>query len=136
MMNIKKSYYYFFYKFYKLGERSPSSLPSNYTAAVAIIVLEVIFLGALKFYYIEFIDQNSTFQFFALQTFIPLGVVLCLNYFAFLNGVGWKKYVIEFDRWPREKNAVGTWIVVGITIFILVNMAIAIHVMSQITGIH
>jgi len=135
-MNIKKAYYYLFYKFYKFGERSPSSLPSDYTAILAISVLEVLFLGALKFYYIEFIDQNNSFEFFSFQTLVPLIAVLLLNYFAFFKNDRWKEYVNEFNQWPRKRNIIGTWIVIGIVVFIIVNMVVAIHIMGQITGIN
>lgn len=135
-MNIKKAYYYFFYKFYKFGEWSPSTLPSNYTAAVAIGVLEVFFWLALKFYYIEFVDPNSPFQLLALQTLIPLATIITVNCTAFLYTEGWKKYVSEFDQWPRSKNIIGTWVVTGIVAFIIANVIVAIHIMAQITGIH
>lgn len=135
-MSIKKAYYYFFYKFYKFGERSPSTLPSNYTAAVAISVLEVLFWGALEFYYIEFVDPNSPFQLLALQTLIPLGIIFVVNSTAFLFTGGWKKYVGEFDQWPRSKNITGTWVVVGIVLFIIVNIIVAVNIMSQVRGRH
>ena len=135
-MSIKKAYYYFFYKFYKFGERSLSTLPSNYTAAVAIGVLEVLFWLALKFFYIEFVDQNNSYQLLALQTLIPLGIIITVNCTAFLFTAGWKKYVSEFDQWPRSKNIIGTWVVAGIVLFIIVNIIVAVNVMSQVGGMH
>ena len=135
-MNIKKAYYYLFYKLYKFGEASPSSFPSDFTATFAIVVFEVLFFIALKFYYIEFIDRGNTFVFVSFQTLGPLGAVLLVNYFAFINNDRWKEYVNEFDQWPRNRNIIGTWIVIGIIAFIIVNLVVAFNTMGQITGIH
>lgn len=135
MINIKRGYYYIFYKFYKFGELSPSSFPSDFTATFAIAVLEVLFLIALKFYYIEFIDLRNTFVFASFQTIFPLVLVFLINYFAFLNNDKWKVYVNEFNQWPKERNLIGTWIVAGIVIFIIVNLFVAFSIMSKITGI-
>lgn len=135
-MTIKKAYYYLFYKLYKFGESSPSSFPSNFTATFAIAVFEVLFLITLKFYYIEFIDQSNSFVFLSVETLVPLITVFLVNYFAFLNNDRWKEYVNEFDQWPRNRNIIGTWIVIGIIAFIIVNLAVAFHIMGEITGIH
>ncbi len=135
-MNIKKGYYYVFYKFYKFGEWSPSDFPSDFTATFAITVLEVLFLGTLKFYYIEFVDRNDPFVLISFQTIVPLVIVVLVNYFAFINNDRWKKYVTEFDQWPRNKNLIGTYVVIGILVFIIVNLIIAINIMGQVTGIH
>jgi len=90
---------------------------------------------ALKFYYIEFIDRNNTFVLASFQTILPLVIVFLVNYFAFLNNDKWKVYVNEFSQWPRERNLIGTWIVAGIVIFIIVNLFVAFSIMSKITGI-
>ena len=135
MINIKRGYYYIFYKFYKFGELSPSSFPSDFTATLAITVLEVLFLIAVKFYYIEFIDSSNTFVFASFQTILPLATVLLVNCFAFLKNDKWKVYVNEFNQLPRKRNLIGTWIVAGIVIFIIVNLIVAINIMSKVTGI-
>ena len=135
-MKIKKAYYYLFYKFYKFGEWSPSVFPSDFTAAFAIACLEVLFLISLKFYYIEFIDLNDTFTFVSFQTLIPLAAVFLVNYFAFFNNTNWKKYIIEFDRLPKNKNLIGTLIILVIVAVIIGSLAFAFHIMGQITGIN
>jgi len=135
-MNIKKAYYYLFYKFYKFGEASPSIFPSDFTAVVAIVFLQVLFLGSLKFYYIEFFDRNDTLTFASLQTLIPLAAVILINYFAFFNNENWKAYVHEFDELPKSKNLIGTWIVIGIVALSIGNVVLAVHIMGEITGIN
>ena len=135
-MAIKRYYYYLFYKFYKFGEWSPSSFPSDWTATVAILALEIGFLISLKVYYFDFFNRNDDWNPFSLQTIIPFAGILLLNYLAFLINDKWKTYVNEFEQLPESKNLTGTWIVVGISIFVIVNIVVAFHIMGQITGVH
>ncbi len=134
-MNVKKAYYYLFYKLYKFGEWSPSIFQSDFTATFAIVCLEVLFLGSLKFYYFNFVDHNDTFVLISFQTIIPLTAIILINYFAFINDNTWKKYVKEFDRLPKKKNLIGTWLIIGIILFVIVNFALAVHIMGRINGI-
>lgn len=134
-MNIKKAYYYLFYKFYKFGEASPSTYPSDFTATFAIVCLELIFLISVKFYYSEFFDPNDDFTFVSFQTLIPFIAVILINYFAFINNENWKTYVDQFDKLPKRKNLIGTWIVVGIVVFVIGSLALACHIMGEMTGI-
>jgi hypothetical protein len=134
-MKIKSAYYYLFYKFYKFGEWSPSIFPSDFTATFAIACLEVMFLISIKFYYIEFFNRRSTFTFSSVQTLIPLIAVFLINYFAFLNDKSWKTYVKKFDKLPKNKDLMGTCLVILIVAFVIGNLALAFHIMGQVTGI-
>ncbi|WDF55240.1 hypothetical protein [Mucilaginibacter sp. KACC 22063] len=133
---MKRAYYYLFYKFYKFGEWSPSIFPSDFTAAFSISCLEVLFLISLKFYYIEFIDQEDAFTFFSFQTLISLLVVFLINYFAFIHNSNWKKYIREFDKMQPNINLAGTFLVIALIAFVIGSLALAFHIMEQITGIH
>lgn len=135
-MNFKKGYYYLFYKFYKFGEWSPSSFSSDFTAALVISVLEVFLLISLKFYYIELFNQDDEFKLVTFQTLAPLLSVILINYFAFIHDLKWKKYVTQFDKLPKNRNLLGTWITIFIVLFIIGNLAYAFHIMSVITGIN
>lgn len=136
LMNFKKGYYYLFYKFYKFGEWSPSSFSSDFTAALAISVLEVFLLISLKFYYIEFFNQDDEFKFVTFQTLAPLLSVILINYFAFIHDYKWEKYVTQFDKLPKNRNLSGTWITIFLVILIIGNLAYAFHMMSIVTGIN
>ena len=131
MIKIKKAYFYLFYKFYKFGARS-GPFSDDFSAGMLIVILEVLILGILKFYYIGFIDQNDTIKPFSLETIVPLLTVFFVNYFAFVNNDKWKEYIKEFDKIPRYKNIIGTWIVIMIVAFILVNVVISFNIMGQI----
>lgn len=131
-MNIKKGYYYLFYKFYKFGEASPSIFPSDFTAAFAISSLEMLFLGSLEFYSTNFWGRNGDLKLASFHVIIPVASVVLINYFAFINNTKWKKYVRDFDKLPAKKNTIGTWIVIGVIAFVLVNLAFSIHLMNQI----
>lgn len=135
-MNIKKGYYYLFYKFYKFSEASPSLFPSDFVATLIIASLEVLLLISLKFYYIEFFDPNDTFTFTSFETLVPLSIVFLVNYFAFLNNDNWKSYIDKFDKLPKKKNLIGTWIAVAIVVLSIGSLALAFHIMGQITGIN
>jgi hypothetical protein len=132
-MTIKKAYYYFFYKFYKFGEASPSIFPSDFTAAFAISILEVLFLASFKFYSTEFLGRHGDLRFVSFQVIVPLSTIFLLNYFAFINNTVWKKYIHEFDHLPSSKNNLGTWIVIAITVFVIINFSLSTYLMRQIS---
>ena len=132
MMIIKKAYFYLFYKFYKFGEWSPSVFPSDWTAAMAIAILEMLFIASLKFYYIEYIDPKNELT--PLQVIVVGIVVFLVNTIAFVIKDNWKHYIKDFDKLPRYKNIIGTWVVILIVVFILVNAGISFKTMSEIAA--
>lgn len=129
-MNIKEVYFYLFYKFYKFGEWSPSVFPSDWTAALAIDILELLLIASLKFYYIEYVDPSNELT--PIQVIIVAIVVFVLNSIIFTMNDKWKSYVKKFDKLPRYKNIIGTWVVILIVAFILINVAISFNTMGQI----
>jgi len=130
-----KAYYYLFYKFYRFGELSPSSFPSDFTSTFAITVLETILIFSLNFFYIDFVNKDYVLT-FNLQTIAPLVVVFIVNYLAFIRSDKWKDYNKEFEQLPTDVNNRGTAIVMGVVLVIITSMWYSIHVMSVITGIH
>ena len=129
---IKKAYFYLFYKFYKFGEWSPSVFPSDWTAATAIAILEMLFIASLKFYYIEYIDPKNELT--PLQVIVVGIVVFLVNTIAFIIKDDWKHYIKEFEKLPRYKNIIGTWVMIIIVAFILVNVSISFKAMSEIAA--
>lgn len=132
MMMIKKAYFYLFYKFYKFGEWSPSIFPSDWTAATAIAILEMVFVVSLKFYYIEYIDPKNELT--PLQMIVLGIIVFLVNTSAFIMNDSWKHYIKEFNTLPRYKNIIGTWVVIIIVAFILVSAGISFKRMSEIAA--
>lgn len=131
-MDIKRAYYYLFYKYYKFGEASPSIFPSDFTATIAISVLEILFLASFKFYSTYFFGRSGNLKFMSFQVIIPLATIFVINYLAFINNTAWKKYVREFDNISTAKNTVGTWIIIGISAAIIFNFSLSVYVMNQI----
>lgn len=129
---IKKAYFYLFYKFYKFGEWSPSIFPSDWSAALAIDLLEMVFIASLKFYYIEYIDPKNELT--PLQVIVATIAIFLTNSIVFMINDNWKHYVMEFDKLPRYKNIIGTWVVILIVAFILVNAGISFKAMSVIAA--
>lgn len=134
-MSIKRKYYYLFYKLYKFGEASPSTFSSDFTAGAVICILEISILASLLFYATPFLGRGNL-KFISFPVLTPLVLIFVVNYFAFIHNTVWKKYVKEFDRLPPKKNAEGTWIVVGVIVLIIVNLAFSGHIMSQIPISH
>ncbi|QKJ31280.1 hypothetical protein HQ865_16445 [Mucilaginibacter mali] len=131
-MNLKKAYYYLFYKFYKFGEASPSLFPNDLTAAFAIDWLEALLLASIGFYLMPLTGRNGHLSVFSFQVLLPLLVIFLINHFAFIHDKRWKKYIDEFDRFPQKKNNKGTWFVIGIIAFIIINFGFSVYVMKQV----
>jgi hypothetical protein len=126
-MDIKKSYYYFFYKFYKLGDMSFSIFSSDFVALVIIIWLEMIFVGSFVFYYRDFINPNLHIELMTAQVLIPIGIIVLINVYAFItNDTKWKTYFKEFNKFSVKQNDNGTLVVAGIVIIVIANFLVSV----------
>ncbi len=135
-MTIKKAYYYIFYKFLRLFEAfEQTKWLSDFKAGLVLYSLEIFFLISLKVYYIDFFNRNEEFEANSVQTIIPFISLLLVNYFAFLYNDKWKSYVEEFDNWPVKRNIIGTWVIVGIVAFVMINLILSFYIMSQIFAV-
>lgn len=132
MMIIKKAYFYLFYKFYKFTEWANTVFPHDMAAAAAIAILEVLLIVSLKFYYIEYVDSKNELT--PLQMILAGVVIVLTNTFTFIIDDKWKHYIKEFDKLPRYKNIIGTWVVILIVALILVNAVISFKAMSEIAA--
>ncbi len=131
-MKIKRAYYYLFYKFYKLGELAQPPFLSDWKAGIAVIALEIWVLLSVGVYYAVVTKTVIELKISMPIIFIPLALVIILNYFAFVHTDIWKKYVKEFDRLPKHKNKLGNWIVLGVVLFIIGNLIFSFYLMSQV----
>jgi len=123
-MNLIKAYYYLFYKFYNLAKSSPTMFSYDFVAAVTIGFLEIMFLTSLKFYYSEIFNRFETLQFVSFEVLIPLSIIVVVKYFAFIHNENWKIYFKEFDKYSEEQNDNGSLIVIGIVLFVIINLII------------
>ncbi|KIA92746.1 hypothetical protein OC25_15230 [Pedobacter kyungheensis] len=135
MMKIKKAYYYLFYKFYKFGEWSPSVFPSDLTATLAIIFLELSTWASFKIYY-KFFHRGYYVDFFSFQELIPLICIILINYFAFVHDQTWKKYFKKFEGLSKEQNSKGTFRVALIIFILLINFSFSLYVIGRINGFY
>jgi hypothetical protein len=132
MMMIKKAYFYLFYKFYRFTDWAHTVFPHDMAATAAIAILEMVFIVSLKFYYIEYINPKNELT--PLQMIVLGIVVFLVNTIAFIMNDNWKHYFKEFDKLPRYKNIIGTWVVILIVAFILVSAGISFKAMSEIAA--
>lgn len=131
---IKKSYYYFFYKVFKsieyTSDLSGGKFFSAFKASIVLIALEFWLTIAILNYYNIFIDRHVHFP----KSYY-VGIALFFSFLSYItidyNDV-WKYYNRKFDKLPKQKNKIGSWIVFLIIIFIITFFIYSIYLMSQI----
>ena len=132
-MIIKKAYYYLFYKLYRFYESSPSVWWSEWKALLTILILEIWFLMSFGIYYQVITKKDllpdNIFKYLGIALIIFLGII---NYYVFDYNDRWKRYVSEFNKWPRNKNRIGTFIVWLFILIIIGNLIYSYYLMSKI----
>ncbi|WP_284462187.1 hypothetical protein [Chryseobacterium sp.] len=135
MINIKKTYYYFFYKIYKSIEYTSTLVGGNFLTdfktGLVILTLELWFLGSFLNYYSIIYDIKLNITAKSPILLIPLFLICILNYFSFIHTDIWKKYNNEFDNLPISKNKKGSFIVWSIVIFIVLNFFISAYLLQR-----
>lgn len=134
MKKIKKYYYYFYYKWYRLIEYTSTELGgafwTDFKAGIAIIALQIWFIVSLFNYYNIFIDRYINFS---KNTYITIGLIIAfLNTLSLSFVIFWKEYFKSFDELPQKVNKKGSWIVFGISAFIVLNLVFSFYLMMQI----
>jgi hypothetical protein len=135
MKKLKRAYYYFFYKIYKsiiyTSELVGGEFWSDFKAGIALLALELWFLGSIVNYYS--IISNIKFSIGNIYSIliVPLILLSILNYFAFIHTDVWKEYNEKFDRLPKEKNKKGSIIVWMIAIFITINFLVSAYLLQK-----
>ena len=127
-----KAYYYLFYKLYKFSEAAPSRWMSDWKAELSIDVLWIFFIFSCLAYYTIYTKQLVDLGSSSLLVMIYITIIALPNYFIFHHKDKWKHYVNEFDKWPKNKNRIGTLIVWGVIILIILNFFYAFYLKSQI----
>ncbi|GAA5102635.1 hypothetical protein GCM10023210_43830 [Chryseobacterium ginsengisoli] len=133
---IKKAYYYLFYKIYKsieyTSEEFGGAFLTDFKTGLVIGALEIWLLFSIGNYYSIITKKNAELSLTMPIVYIPLVILLILNYFSFIHNDIWKEYNRKFDQLPKKKNIIGTWIVVGVIVFIIANLIYSFYLMSQI----
>ncbi len=133
---IRKAYYYLFYKIYKsieyTSEEFGGAFWTDFKTGLVIAALEIWLLLSIGNYYSIITKKNADLSLTMPIVYIPLLLLLILNYFSFMHNDKWKEYNRQFDKLSKKKNIVGTWIVVGVVVFIIANLIYSFYLMSQI----
>jgi hypothetical protein len=115
-----------------MSEAAPSRWWSEWKASLALDALIGFFIFSLFIYYAVFIDPFTNIG-GKTETIIVMGVLILLpNYFIFHHRDQWKEIVVEFDKMPKKKNRIGSWIVFGIFLFVISNLIFSFYLMSRI----
>jgi hypothetical protein len=130
-MRLKNAYYYFFYKLYKFSENSPSRWISDWKAELAIDVLWIFIGLSCMVYYTVFTQRVINVGSGKSVVILYIICVALPNYFIFHHRGQWKKIIYEFDKLPKRINRIGSWIVVGIIILVIVNLVFSFYLMSR-----
>lgn len=127
-MSFKEMYYYVFYKFYKFFEAFKTTRWLTDTkSGIVLGVLEVFVLFSLINYYDLLVGQQKDLDIKSVEIFLPLLIIVLIKWFFFIKDDTWKDYVLEFDKWPKEKNRKGTWIVAGVILTIMANFIFSLY---------
>lgn len=128
---MKRAYYYLFYKFYKLWDNiSFPKFWSDWKAGISIIFIEILCIYTIVIYYNIFV--NRYFELKKTPMIIVTMIICATNYMLFVHTDAWKEYVKEFDKLPKRTNRIGSWIVFGIVLFIIINLVFSFYLMSRI----
>ena len=137
-MSIETAYYYLFYKLYKFYDVDPelwwsANWGTSWKAGLSIIVLQIWLLVSFDNYYSVYTKKDLIPDHlvtpFAVTTVL---ILITINYFILEHKCRWRKYFVEFERLPREKNNIGSVIVWLIVLFIIGNLIFSFYLFSQI----
>ena len=124
-MNIKKAYYYFYYKLYNFFILFGEDFLNKYKPVIFIIFLEILLLFAFSNWYSILArgwdNEDHTILYFAIGIFISL-----FNSAFYLHGDKYKKHFIEFENYSKQKKILAGWIT-----FIIITMVFAAYIFSD-----
>lgn len=131
-MNIKKAYYFSFYKLYKSFEASPSRFWSEWKASLLMDILVCCIIITIGLIYTVITKKNFIIFESNLYTWIMIITIALSNYFIFNHDDKWKDIVTEFNHLPKSKNRIGGVIFWAIFILIISSVIFMFYLMSQI----
>lgn len=132
---MRKAYYYLFYRIYRVVDKSSKAMGgaflTDFKAVCYLIILEIYLLFSIGIYWTEIGDFNIELRLDMPIVYVPLILVIGLNSIAFGNRKVWQRYVAEFERWPKRKNAIGGWIVVSLMSLLVANFVFTFYLLSH-----
>ncbi|SHG85572.1 hypothetical protein, partial [Chryseobacterium vrystaatense] len=133
MKRIKQGYNYFFYKIYKsteyTSEMGGGKFWSDWKAGIILDLLCFFLCFSILIYY-KIIENNHQELGNAI-IFMGLLFIVIPNYFIFHHQDKWKRIITDFDKLPKKKNSIGTWIVFGIVLLIIGNFIFSFYCLDQ-----
>ncbi|WP_343608391.1 hypothetical protein [Chryseobacterium oranimense] len=133
-MNIKKFYYYFFYKIYKSIQYTSAPFGDfllSFRAGIVMIALQIFILASIGIYYSIITEIRMGLSIFMPVIYIPLIIIIAFNYYSLDYLDIWKEYNKEFDKLPKKKNILGSWIVFGIVLLVIGNFIFSFYCLDQ-----
>ena len=135
-MKPKKVYQYLFYKLYKFYDVDSIWLGAkrwtDWKAPFSLLVLEFWLLISFYNYYDVFTEKDFSSYSKNIISLATLLIFVIIKYFVFEQRNRWKEYIIEFDKWPKKKNKIGTIMVWMLVLFIMANFIFSFYLISQI----
>lgn len=131
---IKRAYYYYFYKVYRFieytSEMFGGAFWTDFKTVVVMVALEIWFVVSFFNYYNVYLNNVKPLS---KTSYIVVAIFFSiLNYLIFTHTDKWKEYTKRFDELPKEINKKGSWIVFGITLFIICNLIFSFYLLFQI----
>jgi len=126
-MNIKQSFFYFYYILYKawlkvdkaFGATGP--FPTSAKAFICIVCIEILLLFSIAIYSMFFLNIRLHPPPLSLPVLIPGIILFAINWTILERNSMWKTYVKEFEKWPKSKNRIVAWIVIVIILLIILG---------------
>jgi hypothetical protein len=124
-MSLEEMYYYAFYKIYSFMDFFKSKDISNkFRAIILMTFLEAWSLFAIYNYLDIVLKRHTTIQLISFKS-VPFIAILLIKWFAFIKDDRWRGYMKKFDSFSKEKNRNGTYVIVGIVLFIFGNLILS-----------
>lgn len=135
MRIFEKMYHYFFYKIYKsieyTSELSGGKFLSAFKTSLVMITLEIWILLSLGIYYTIITKIKIELSISMPIIYIPLIIIISIDYFIFHNKNQWKNIILKFDKLPKKRNIIGGWIVCGVVVLIITNLIFSFYLFYQ-----
>lgn len=131
---MKKAYYYFFYKIYRaiLYTSAPfGNFLISFKAGIVLIILQIWSFLSIINYYTFFTGSRVELSISKPIVYVPIILIIAFNYYTLDYLDIWKKYIQEFDRLPKKKNALGSWIVISIILILIANLIFSFYCLDK-----
>lgn len=134
-MTFKETYYYTFYKFYKLWEKVDNILLSNsFRAEVSMMAVKIWLFIVIYAYGCALFRIKPDISIRKPMGYIPIILVLLSTHYFFSKKAKWESYFKEFEKWPKNRNRIGGVLVWSVVVFIFVNVFVSVIVLRYLNN--